>query len=185
MKIVNLIDEDFVNYKKASMFIAMPYCDFKCNKDCGKEVCQNMELAHTELIDMKIDDLIARYVNNPITSAIVFGGLEPFYTGIHNSSIVDHISDIGDFMFTLRDKFNCKDDVVFYSGYTEDELFKAGLLKWLTDYGNIVIKFGRYRPGDEPHYDEVLGVNLASKNQYAKYYKNNDEFCFIDVTEKK
>lgn len=170
MKIVNLIDEDFVNYKKASMLIAMPYCDFKCNKDCGREVCQNMDLAKSQPIEMKIEDIIARYVNNPITSAIVFGGLEPFYTGIRNSSIVDYMSDIGDFMFTLRDKFNCKDDVVFYSGYTEEELSKAHVLEWLTGYGNVAIKFGRFVPDQELHYDEVLGVNLASPNQYAKFY---------------
>ena len=33
---------------------------------------------------------------------------------------------------------------------------------------NIVIKYGRYIPGQTPHYDEVLGVKLASDNQYAE-----------------
>jgi hypothetical protein len=35
-------------------------------------------------------------------------------------------------------------------------------------FDNIVIKFGRYRPGQQKHFDEVLGVELASDNQYAK-----------------
>jgi len=35
MKIVNLIDEDFCQYKKPSMFIGMPKCSFKCDKECG------------------------------------------------------------------------------------------------------------------------------------------------------
>ena len=35
-------------------------------------------------------------------------------------------------------------------------------------YSNIIIKFGRFIPNREPHFDEVLGVNLASNNQYAK-----------------
>jgi hypothetical protein len=37
----------------------------------------------------------------------------------------------------------------------------------LWDYKNIIIKYGRYIPNQTPHYDEVLGVYLASDNQYA------------------
>ena len=37
-------------------------------------------------------------------------------------------------------------------------------------YDNIVVKFGRFRPNQDPHYDNVLGVKLASNNQYAKKY---------------
>ena len=36
MKIKNIIEEDFVNYKVPSMFIATSRCDFKCDKECGK-----------------------------------------------------------------------------------------------------------------------------------------------------
>jgi hypothetical protein len=39
---------------------------------------------------------------------------------------------------------------------------------WLRYYKNIYVKFGRYLVGQEPHYDEVLGVTLASDNQYGK-----------------
>jgi len=35
MIIKGLIDEDFVNYKKPSMTIMMPYCTFKCDKEYG------------------------------------------------------------------------------------------------------------------------------------------------------
>jgi hypothetical protein len=38
----------------------------------------------------------------------------------------------------------------------------------LTRFDNIIVKFGRYIPDNKPHFDEVLGVNLASPNQYAK-----------------
>ena len=38
-------DEDFVNYKKASMFLSFPHCTFKCEKDCGVACCQNSDLA--------------------------------------------------------------------------------------------------------------------------------------------
>ena len=33
---------------------------------------------------------------------------------------------------------------------------------------NIIVKYGRYIPDQEKHYDEVLGVYLASNNQYAE-----------------
>ena len=35
----------------------------------------------------------------------------------------------------------------------------------------LVIKYGRYVPDQQPHFDEVLGVNLASDNQYARRYE--------------
>ena len=35
-------------------------------------------------------------------------------------------------------------------------------------YKNIIVKFGRYVPNQPAHYDEVLGVYLASDNQYAE-----------------
>ena len=37
----------------------------------------------------------------------------------------------------------------------------------LKDFENVIIKFGRYIPNDENKFDEILGVKLASKNQYA------------------
>jgi len=33
---------------------------------------------------------------------------------------------------------------------------------------NIIIKYGRFIPDKEKHYDEVLGIYLASDNQYAE-----------------
>lgn len=58
------------------------------------------------------------------------------------------------------------DDIVIYTGYTEDEL--GSELAILQYFPNIIIKFGRYRPNEESHLDDVLGVKLASSNQYAK-----------------
>ena len=33
---------------------------------------------------------------------------------------------------------------------------------------NIVVKFGRFLYNDKPIFDDVLGVTLASSNQYAE-----------------
>ena len=156
MIIKGLIDEDFVNYKKPSMVIEFPYCSFKCDKECGQPVCQNSSLVKEPNIDIDYPALIERYKNNLITEAIVMQGLEPF----------DSFSDIMNFLLFLRRTYGCKDDVVIYTGYTETEV--EPLIKYLQEYENIIIKFGRYIPNQQPHFDEILGVKLSSDNQYAK-----------------
>ena len=45
---------------------------------------------------------------------------------------------------------------------------KEWIVDFLKSYKNIIIKFGRFIPNDKPHRDTILGVNLASSNQYAK-----------------
>ena len=80
MKIRNLIDEDIVNYKKTSMFIATCYCDFKCCKELNLDICicQNSPIAKSKIIDVNNSKIVKRYLKNKLTEAIVFGGLEPF-----------------------------------------------------------------------------------------------------------
>ena len=155
MKIKGLITEDFVNYKKASMTIIFPYCTFKC----GKDYCQNSSLAKTPIIEISIDDLVNRYINNQITEAVVMQGLEPF----------DSWNDLKEFVQKLREHNN--DDIVIYTGYNKDEVSKY--IEELSVYPNIIIKFGRYIPNQDGHYDDVLGVYLISNNQYAERISND------------
>jgi len=156
MIIKGIIDEDFVNYKKPSMVIEFPYCNFKCDKEYGRAVCQNSPLINEKNINIPREKIINRYLNNPITEAIVCQGLEPF----------DSIGELYPFVSDLREVYHCKDDVIIYTGYTKEELTEYLPLFYFLD--PIIIKYGRYIPGQEPHYDEVLGVNLASDNQYAE-----------------
>ena len=44
MKIKDVVFEDFVNYKDPSMFIIFPTCTFKCDRECGRAVCQNLKI---------------------------------------------------------------------------------------------------------------------------------------------
>ena len=156
MWLKGITDEDFVNYKVPSMFIATAVCDFKCDRDCGKPVCQNAELVNIDQIHTDDDYLIKRYLHNPISKAMVFGGLEPF----------DQWQELFPFIQKLRMQYGCTDPVVIYTGYTEEEI--NGQLHFLMSLPNIIVKFGRFVPDQEPHMDEVLGVKLASDNQYAK-----------------
>lgn len=159
MYVKNLVDEDFVNYKITSMFIGCHSCSFKCDKLSGRQVCQNGALANSPDIEISIEKLVDRYLNNPISSAVVFGGLEPF----------EDIDNVIKFIDLIRSKGNT-DDVVIYTGYTEEEV-KSHFQNYfliLQRYPNIVIKYGRFIPDQKSHFDDVLGVELQSDNQYAK-----------------
>lgn len=157
MIVKDIKDEDFVNYKKPSMLIAFPKCDLKCDRECGRAVCQNSPLLSQPDVKIPYIKIIDRYLSNPITEAIVCQGLEPF-----NSTF-----DVLNLVRLLRINHGQDDDFIIYTGYNKDEIedWIINKLKW---YGNVIIKYGRYIPGQEPHYDEVLGVNLASDNQYAE-----------------
>lgn len=155
MKILGIIDEDFVNYKKASMVIEFPYCSFKCDKEYGKPVCQNSALTNESIIEIDAKKIVERYLQNPITEAIVFQGLEPF----------DSCEDMYDLIIEIRRRTD--DDIVIYTGYSYREIYHY-TDKLSHIFPNIIIKYGRYIPDVKPHYDPVLGVNLASDNQYAE-----------------
>ncbi len=150
-----ILDEDFVNYKVPSMTIMFPYCNFKCETN-GSNYCQNSRLANEPDIKILIKDLYKRYANNPISEAIVCQGLEPF----------DSWEELASLLFHFRIHEANFDTFVIYTGYTEEEIRdKIDYLQRM--YNNVIIKFGRYVPNQKLHFDEILGVNLASPNQYA------------------
>ena len=154
MLVKNIIYEDFVNYKKPSMFIIFPFCTFKCEQESGVYCCQNKDLTQQNNIKISTKDIIQKYIGNPITSAIVCGGLEPFNSW---SDLIDLVSMLREYTY---------DDIVIYTGYNKSEIEKY--IEYLKEYKNIIIKFGRFIPDSEQKYDEVLGVTLASSNQYAE-----------------
>ena len=166
MLIKGIIDEDFVNYKKPSMVIMCPYCTFKCDKECGEQVCQNSALATSPDIQIDNFSIVDRYLKNPITKAIVFSGLEPF----------DSFEDMYSIIYALRQQ-NCTDDVVIYTGYDRDEISTMKradgffYIDSLILFRPIIVKYGRYKPNQKMKYDKILGVNLASDNQYAIRYE--------------
>ena len=151
MIIKGIQEEDFINYKKPSMFISFSSCTWKCEKECGRKVCQNGTLATTPNINIGVKTIVNKYINNPITKSIVCGGLEPF----------DTFDDLLQLIVYLRESTD--DDIVIYTGYYKEEI--QGYIETIAVFPNIVVKFGRYIPNQKSHYDEVLGVYLASSNQ--------------------
>jgi hypothetical protein len=161
MRIKAMVAENFGDYKFPSMFLASCWCDGKCAKDGNFpfEWCQNHSWIDTPILEVDDKEIIDRYLINPITKAFVFGGLE----WLNNRQY----PELFNFLKVLRWDYDCHDTVVIFTGYTEDEC--VDIVQELQEvFDNIIIKFGRYVPGEVPHRDYVLGVDLASSNQYAK-----------------
>lgn len=158
MRVKTVVMEDFTNYKKPSMFIGCISCNGKCCTEGGYplSVCINDQWRDAEIQTIDDDYLITRYINNPITSAIVFGLLEPF----------EQFDELLNFVKSLRLTHNCNDEIIVFTGFSESEI--SDKIRILSQYKNIIVKFGRYVMGQEKHYDEVLGVYLASDNQFGK-----------------
>jgi hypothetical protein len=107
-----------------------------------------------ENIEIPIDEIFNRYSSNPLTKAIVIGGLEPFL----------QFEEIYNLIKYFREN-NCEDDFVIYTGYYLHEI--EDYVKKLKQFNNIILKVGRYVPTLMKRYDELLGVDLISNNQYG------------------
>ena len=152
------------------MVIGFPSCTFKCEREQGcSGMCQNSALATAPNIKIGYCHIVDRYLKNPITKAVIMAGLEPFDSA---PSLVGLIN-------FFRQHTN--DDIVIYTGYTEEEVksmtytvyYSWGKQSYsyfgeIAKHPNIIIKYGRFIPNQQPHYDEVLGIKLASDNQHAE-----------------
>jgi len=156
MRLKNIVDEDFINYKNCSMFIGTISCGGKCCIEAGipLSVCQNDEWRNAKVLDIPDEKIIKRYLDNRYSDCIVFGGLEPF----------EQYEELLTFIKEFRKVSN--DQIIIYTGYEKVEL--SNQIEELSTYPNIIIKFGRYIPNRDTRFDDVLGVTLASDNQYAE-----------------
>jgi pyruvate-formate lyase-activating enzyme len=156
MRVTNIIYEDCTNYKEICMFIGTISCGGKCciEQNIPLSICLNNSLRNASITDISDEIIINRYLSNPITSGVVFGGMESF----------EQWEELKHFITLFRQK--SQDMLIIYTGYYEEEIKEQ--IEWLKQYPNIIIKFGRYLINSTPHFDKVLGVTLASSNQYAK-----------------
>lgn len=155
MFVKNIIDEVFQDYKKPSMMIATCKCDWKCLTELGLDIniCQNSSLVKQKTVQKLNDEIVERYLNNPITKAIIIGGLEPFL----------QFEEVIVLIHKFRDYTN--DDIVIYTGYYPEEIKNE--INRLKQYKNIIVKYGRYNPNYNKAFDDVLGIELISSNQFA------------------
>ena len=162
MKLKGIIDCDFINYKEPVLTLEFPTCDFKCDKLNGCQVCQNSSLAREPDIEISLEEIWNLYEANPLTRGFCCQGLEP----------LDSTEDLVSFITLIRKKYKCDDVIVIYTGYDKEEMLAHNANTFLTfckNMGNIIVKWGRYIMNQQPHYDEILGVKLASDNQYAEW----------------
>lgn len=132
-------------------------CSFKCDKENGNQICQNFLLKNQKVVTTLVDHLISMYLKQNLSTSITFQGLEP----------LDNLKQHLWFIYYFR--LVSDDPIYIWTGYTEEECADLiYLIKEKMLWKNIIIKFGRYKPNQEKHYDETLGVMLASDNQYAK-----------------
>lgn len=164
MKLKGIIDYDIVNYKEPTLTLLFNLCDFKCDKLNGCQVCQNSSLVDEPDIEVSLEKIWELYKQNPLTKGFCCQGLEPF----------DSPADLLQFISYIRDVKQCNDTIIIYTGYTKTELYFPFIyeIQVIRKYKNIIIKWGRYILNDEPHYDEILGIKLASNNQYAEWINN-------------
>lgn len=157
MHLKGLVDEDFVNYKEPSLFLITSTCDWKCcrEQNLPLSVCQNMPIIRDTTKDISEEKIYERYIDNPITKSIVLGGLEPF----------DQFGEVYNLIYYFRAIKGNTDTFVIYTGYYPSEIDE--MIKMLSMFDNIIVKFGRYIPNSKKIFDKILGVELASENQFA------------------
>ena len=156
MKLKFIKRDDFVNYKKCSMFLGTTSCDWKCCKESNIpcSICQNYPWSNNPIKEFNNKDIINMYLKDGLEESIVFGGLEPMLQFQELVSFIDKFRKVSE------------DDIVIYTGYYKTEIEKE--IEILKKYKNIIIKFGRYIPNRKNRYDDILGITLASDNQYAE-----------------
>lgn len=156
MQVKTIMDESFQDYKLPSMMIATCMCDWKCCSEQGvsNSICQNSIISKQQNIEVSVDEIFSRYISNPITQAIVIGGLEPFL----------QFEEVYDLIKYFREN-NCNNDFVIYTGYYINEI--RDKVEKLKGFKNIILKTGRYILDSESRYDNVLGIKLASNNQFG------------------
>lgn len=115
-----------------------------------------------------------------------------------NIKYASSYTDMIDIIIRLRKLYKCIDDIVIYTGYNMEELLDINdehgsilpIIKIVNEYdGDIYIKYGRYKEWqynkhNPSYFNNLLGVNLPTANQYViKYSQDETEFCGLNVTE--
>ncbi len=158
MKLRAIIDSDCNHYKDFTMVLFAPYCTWKCCTECGipESSCANHCFQQQDVKEYPNEAIINRYISNPLHGGLCIAGAEPLDS-----------NDLRGFLKEFRAAV--PDVIIIYTGYTADEPIVVEFIDWLTknDINDVILKVGRYIPDGTKHIDPILGVPLASENQYA------------------
>lgn len=162
IELKGIIWEDMVNYKKICTTLMFPKCNWKCDIENGVQLCQNKGLAAAPSERHNIDDIMTTYMHTYLSEAIVLQGLEPLDSPLDCYTVAAALK-----------RWKINNDLVIYTGYYPyepgiDQIINS--IAYLTP-GHLIVKYGRYIPNQTSHYDPVLGVYLASDNQYGEIIK--------------
>jgi len=156
MKLKNIIREDYLNYKKCSLYLAFSQCKLYC------EDCFNFGLRDQENIIISAKTIIDWHSSNLFEEAIICSGLNPF----------DSFEDLEELVRECyKENYSC--DLIIFTGYEkkdiEDKIYTLTKIKHSDQ--KIIIKYGRYDKYQvESIYDDNLGIYLPL-NQYSEVIK--------------
>jgi len=157
MKLKQILHETYGDYKECSMLLIADNCINKC------EGCHNQHLLQLESKIFPDEEIIKRFVENPLSKAIIFGGLEP----------MDQAEEVEKFIFTaINMGIACP--IIIYTSYNPlSYVFRcSNVMEAIKQYlGKVIIKHGPYKKDLKPVFNEDLGVTLASSNQYTIVYE--------------
>jgi len=157
MKVAGSPRTVFNDYKRVGLYIATPFCNFKCVKEAkekGIEIhCHNGGLDNVG--DLSAETLVARYIKtNPFIECIILSGLDPIDNWEETKQFIDDFRRVIDM------------EIVVFTGYYPEEI--KDKLEEIKHHDNIMFKFGRFDPTNESKFDETGGVTLATGNQFFK-----------------
>ena len=118
------------------------------------EVFQDYKKSALLLCCVSCDWKCCREAGISNTDAIIFGGLEPLL----------QIEEVCGLIEYLREH-NVKKDILIYTGYYLEEIDKS-IIERLKKH-HVILKCGRYIPNRPQKFDKILGITLASDNQYG------------------
>lgn len=149
--------EVFQDYKKSAILFSTCYCNWKCCHEAGipESVCQNQKVAQQREVYLPFESVLKK-VNQSFTDAVIFGGLEPMLQADEVVQCIQYLRQHG-----------VKKDIVVYTGYYVEEIDEETLAYLAMN--DVILKCGRYIPDRKPKFDAVLGITLASDNQYGVY----------------
>lgn len=149
--------EVFQDYKKSALLFSTCYCDWKCCHEAGVDIdiCQNQKVSQQREVTLPFESILKK-VNQSFTDAVIFGGLEPILQADEVVQCIEYLR-----------KHGVKKDIVVYTGYYLEEI-DPETLAYLA-LNDCILKCGRFIPDRKPKFDAVLGITLASDNQYGVY----------------